>query len=110
MDLRISSQFIVDTVYQLGVLAWCAEFNELIDGLKQLGLQGNMFVSTRSQALKTCEEILALKLDIQMQLIIMYLSSLVMRLRRFLDAERQWNDYPEINFPAEPGYRGDDMS
>lgn len=87
---------------QLGVLAWCSEFGELIDGLKELGFQGNMFVSTRTQALKTCEELLKLKLDIKMQIIIMYLSSQVARLRRFLDGDRSWDDYPESQFPLEP--------
>ena len=60
---------------KLGVLAWCSEFGEMIDTLKELGFHGNMFVTTRVQALKTCEEILRLKLDIQMQIILMYLSS-----------------------------------
>ncbi|KAJ7596816.1 hypothetical protein C8J56DRAFT_1000924 [Mycena floridula] len=87
---------------QLGVLAWCSEFSELIDGLKALGFHGNMFVSTRTQALKTCEEILKLKLDIKMQIIIMYLSSQVSRLRRFLDGDGNWDDYPEPQFPLEP--------
>jgi len=87
---------------QLGVLAWCAEFSELIDALKQLGFEGNMFVATRIQALKTCSEILQLHLDVKMQIIVMYLSSQVVRLRRFLDAERQWDDYPIITFPLPP--------
>lgn len=87
---------------QLGVLAWCSEFGELIDALKNLGFEGNMFVSTRTQALKTCEEILKLKLKIEMQIIVMYLSSQVQRLRRFLDGDRQWDDYPELNFPLDP--------
>lgn len=74
----------------------------MIDALKQLGFEGNMFVSTRTQALKTCEEILALNLDIEMQIIVMYLSSQVARLRRFLDAERTFNDYPQPKFPIDP--------
>ncbi|KAJ3552894.1 hypothetical protein NM688_g3912 [Phlebia brevispora] len=86
---------------QLGVLAWCSEFSELIDSLKNLGFEGNMFVSTRTQALKTCEEILKLNLDIQMQIIVMYLSSQVARLRRFLDTEKQFDDYPKPNFPLD---------
>lgn len=61
-----------------------------------------MFVTTRTQALKTCEEILKLDLDIKMQIIVMYLSSQVARLRRFLDGDRQWDDYPEPQFPLEP--------
>ncbi|KAK0500599.1 hypothetical protein EDD18DRAFT_1067947 [Armillaria luteobubalina] len=88
---------------QLGVLAWCSEFGELIDNLKEMGFAGNMFVSTRSQALKTCEEILRLRLtDVKMQIIIMYLSSQVSRLRRFLDGDGVWDDYPELTFPLEP--------
>ncbi|KAL0951457.1 hypothetical protein HGRIS_008146 [Hohenbuehelia grisea] len=87
---------------QLGVLGWCSEFSELIDNLKELGFAGNMFVTTRARALKSCEEILGLKLDIAMQIIVMYLSSQVARLRRFLDGERQWDDYPEPQFPLEP--------
>lgn len=87
---------------QLGVLAWCSEFGEMIDSLKELGFSGNMFVATRVQALKTCEDILKLKLDIKMQIILMYLSSQVARLRRFLDGgERQWNDYPVPEFPLD---------
>ena len=87
---------------QLGVLAWCSEFSELIDALKQLGFEGNMFVSTRTQALKTCEEILRLNLNIEMQIIVMYLSSQVARLRRFLDSGRQFDDYPQPKFPVDP--------
>jgi len=87
---------------QLGVLAWCSEFGEMIDTLKDLGFHGNMFVTTRVQALKTCEELLQLKLDIKMQIILMYLSSQVARLRRFLDGERVFDDYPQPEFPLEP--------
>ncbi|THH18564.1 hypothetical protein EW146_g2448 [Bondarzewia mesenterica] len=87
---------------QLGVLGWCSEFSEMIDSIKTLGLQGNMFVSTRTQALRTCEEILRLDLDIKMQIIIIHLSAQIARLRRFLDAERQWNDYPIPDFPMDP--------
>ena len=74
----------------------------MIDALKQLGFEGNMFVSTRTQALKTCEEILRLKLDIEMQIIVMYLSSQVARLRRFLDSEAVFEDYPLPRFPTDP--------
>lgn len=90
---------------QLGVLAWCSEFGEMIDALKNLGFEGNMFVSTRTQALRTCEEILGLGLDIEMQIIVMYLSSQVARLRRFLDHEAVWNDYPVPRFPTDPNRR-----
>ncbi|KAJ7361494.1 hypothetical protein DFH08DRAFT_683996 [Mycena albidolilacea] len=87
---------------QLGVLAWCSEFGELIDNLKDLGFKGNMFVATRTQALRTCEELLRLtkeSLDLKMQIIVMYLSSQVARLRRFLDGDKTWDDYPEPQFP-----------
>ncbi|EFI28674.1 hypothetical protein CC1G_13700 [Coprinopsis cinerea okayama7 len=87
---------------QLGVLGWCSEFGELIDHLKDLGFAGNMFVSTRTQALKACEDILKLNLDIKMQIIVMYLSYQVARLRRFLDGDRVWTDYPEPQFPLNP--------
>jgi len=87
---------------QLGVLGWCSEFGELIDGLKELGCTGNMFVTTRTQALNTCSELLKLKLHIEMQIIVMYLSSQVSRLRRFLDGEGVWDDYPIPHFPLQP--------
>lgn len=89
---------------QLGVLGWCSEFSEMIDALKQLGLDGNLFVGTRSQALKTCEDLLRLlpKMKVDMQIIIMFLCSQVTRLRRFLDGERQWDDYPQYTFPVDP--------
>jgi len=86
---------------QLGVLGWCYEFGELIEHLKQLGFEGNMFVTTRQQALDTCTEILKLKLNIKMQIVVMYLSSQVARLRRFLDGETVFDDYPETDFPID---------
>ena len=75
-----------------------------MDNLKELGFHGNMFVTTRTQALKTCEDLLELmkaQLEVKMQLIVLYLSSQVARLRRFLDSERVWDDYPEPMFPLE---------
>ncbi|KAG6832524.1 hypothetical protein H0H92_000153 [Tricholoma furcatifolium] len=87
---------------QLGVLAWCSEFSELIDGLKELGFEGNMFTTTRSQALETCAQLLKLPMEIDMQLIIMYLSGQVSRLRHFLDSETVWDDYPIPKFPVHP--------
>ncbi len=74
----------------------------MIDELKRLGISGDMFVSTREAALKACEEILRLQLDIKMQIILIHLSSQVTRLRRFLDAERVWDDYPVTHFPLDP--------
>ncbi|KAG6911590.1 hypothetical protein DXG01_011893 [Tephrocybe rancida] len=87
---------------QLGVLAWCSEFGELIDGLKELGFQGNMFTTTRTQALETCAQLLKLPMEIEMQLIIMYLSGQVSRLRHFLDSDTVWDDYPIPRFPVHP--------
>jgi len=84
---------------QLGVLGWCAEFSELIDHLKDLGFAGNMFVSTRQMALKACEDILKLDLQMEMQIIVMYVNYQIARLRRFLDSDRQWDDYPQVGFP-----------
>ena len=40
--------------------------------------------------------------DVRMQIVKMYLSTQVARLRRFLDAERVWTDYPDNTFPLEP--------
>ncbi|KAI3622134.1 purarive serine threonine protein kinase [Moniliophthora roreri] len=87
---------------QLGVLAWCSEFAELIDNLKELGVAGNMFLETRRKALEACRDILKLKLDIKMQIIVMYLSAQVQRLRRFLDPDTTYDDYPEPSFPLDP--------
>lgn len=60
-------------------------------------------MSTRTQALKTCEDILGLELykDIEMQIIVMYLSSQVARLRRFLDSDAVFEDYPQPKFPID---------
>ena len=74
----------------------------MIEALKALGIDGNMFVSTRTQALRTCEDILKLNLDIEMQIIVIYLSSQVARLRRFLDSGTQFDDYPQPKFPVDP--------
>lgn len=74
----------------------------MVDAIKALGFEGNMFVATRAQALKTCVEILQLDMPIEMQIIVMYLSSQVARLRRFLDGDTNYNDYPQPNFPIEP--------
>ena len=87
---------------QLGVLGWCSEFAEMIEEIKRLGFDGSMFVSTRTQALRTCEELLQLNLDIEMQIIVMYFCSQIARLRRFLDGEKEWDDYPTWTFPVNP--------
>jgi hypothetical protein len=83
------------------VLGWCAEFGEMVDALKQLGMEGNMFVQTRATALRACEDLLRLKLDVRMQIVVIYLSSQVARLRRFLDSSREWDDYPVPQFPLD---------
>jgi len=83
---------------QLGVLGWCAEFSELIDEVKALGFSGEMASATRDCALETCREILKLNLEVKMQLIIIYLSGQISRLREFLD-ETENDDYPVPTFP-----------
>jgi len=87
---------------QLGVLGWCDEFSELVDDIKALAFEGNMFISTRDQALEACEQILRVNVDVKMQLIILFLSSQVARLRRILDEERDFDDYPDPSFPLPP--------
>ncbi|KIY51228.1 hypothetical protein FISHEDRAFT_64268 [Fistulina hepatica ATCC 64428] len=93
---------------QLGVLGWSSEFSELIDFLKEMGFKGNMFVTTRQIALQACDDLVILlktkMKDIQMQIIVMYFSSQVARLRRFLDGGREWTDYPTPNFPQPSNY------
>jgi len=74
----------------------------MIDHLKDLGFAGNMFVTTRTSALRACEDILKLNLEIRMQTIVMFLSYQVARLRRFLDADGVWSDYPDPLFPLNP--------
>jgi hypothetical protein len=74
--LRVRLLFPCDgTTLQLGVLGWCAEFEELISEVKGLGTSGDMADATRDCALQTCRDILKLQLDVQMQLIILYLVS-----------------------------------
>ncbi|KAF8338102.1 uncharacterized protein EI90DRAFT_3118552 [Cantharellus anzutake] len=83
---------------QLGVLGWCAEFSELVDEVKALGRTGGMASATRDCALETCREILKMNLDVKMQLIIIYLSGQISRLREFLN-ETGNEDYPVPKFP-----------
>ncbi|KZV87773.1 hypothetical protein EXIGLDRAFT_620227 [Exidia glandulosa HHB12029] len=91
---------------QMGVFGWTADFSDMIDALKTLGFEGNMFVSTRQAALEACVRILRLRIDIKMQIITIYLCNQVSRLRRFLDADKQWDDYPPIDFPLDPYSEG----
>lgn len=58
---------------QIGVLAWCSEFEDLVSEIKSLGFSGEMAAQTRDCALEACQEVLKLELDIRAQLIIMYL-------------------------------------
>jgi hypothetical protein len=78
----------------------------MIDAIKRLGLDGNMFVSTRAAALAMCKEILNLDMldHIKMQIIVIHVTSMIQRLRRFLDPEpaKPYDDYPEIKFPMDP--------
>lgn len=56
------------------MLAWCAEFEELVSEVKKLGFSGEMAAQTRECALEACHEVLQLDLDIYAQLILMYLA------------------------------------
>lgn len=59
---------------------------------------GHMFTDTRDQALETCTQILDTlvnQMDVQMQIIVMFLSYQVQRLRKFLDANTDFTDYPQ---------------
>jgi len=86
---------------QLGVLGWCDELRELIDEIIKAGFEGALFTSTREAALGCCSRILRTNMDVNMQIIIIYLSSQVARLRRFLDGDLQYEDYPDLSFPRE---------
>jgi len=88
-----------DAFGELGVLGWCDEFRELIDAIIETGFEGALFTSTREVALTTCTQLLRLDIDIKMQIIIIYLSAQVARLRRFLDGDLQYEDYPDLSFP-----------
>ena len=88
------------------MLGFCSEFEELHEAIKRLGIDGNMFVQTRTAALTACSSILELELlqDVKLQIILLLLSGLIQKLRRFLDAEpiKPDDDYPQINFPFDP--------
>ncbi|KZT62231.1 hypothetical protein CALCODRAFT_421489, partial [Calocera cornea HHB12733] len=88
-----------DAFGELGVLGWCDEFRELIDAIIETGFEGALFTSTREVALNTCGQLLRLDIDIKMQIIVIYLSAQVARLRRFLDGDLQYEDYPDLSFP-----------
>lgn len=84
---------------QLGVLGWSSEFSELVDEIQRCGLERQMFTATRAQALSTCTALLRLRVEVSMQMISMFLCSQIARLRRFLDAETEYTDYPTPDFP-----------
>ncbi|CAE6487156.1 unnamed protein product [Rhizoctonia solani] len=89
---------------QLGVLGWSSEFSELIDEIQRCGLERQMFTTTRAQALSTCKALLKLHIDIRLQMISMFLCSQIARLRRFLDGETEYTDYPTPDFPLPEAY------
>ncbi|KAJ1301691.1 hypothetical protein OPQ81_008926 [Rhizoctonia solani] len=89
---------------QLGVLGWSSEFSELIDEIQRCGLERQMFTTTRAQALSTCKALLRLHIDIRLQMISMFLCSQIARLRRFLDADTEYTDYPTPDFPLPESY------
>ena len=65
-----------------------------------------MFVQTRTAALQACTTILDLELlqDVRLQIILLLLSGLIQKLRRFLDPEpiKPYDDYPQYTFPLDP--------
>jgi len=71
----------------LGVLGFSEEFGDLVNEVKTAGQQGSLFTTTRDDGLEACEQILNLDLDVKLQFVLLYLSSQVGRLRRFLDGE-----------------------
>jgi len=83
---------------QVGVLAWCSEFEEMVSEIKSLGFGGEMAGQTRDCALEACREVLSLDIEIPAQLIIMYLAGQIARLRSFLSVEGD-TDYPQCRFP-----------
>jgi hypothetical protein len=64
-----------------------------------MGWDRELFVNTCIQALATCQDLLRIKLDIKMQLVIMHLSSQIEQLREFLDREAKYQNYPSHTFP-----------
>jgi hypothetical protein len=60
-----------------------------------------MFTDTRDQALETCTyllDALVNRMEVRMQIIVMFLSFQVQRLRKFLDASTEFDDYPQPEF------------
>jgi len=99
--LNIAPNVLFDRYHQfgqVGVLAWCSEFEEMVSEIKSLGFSGDMAGKTRESALEACREVLKLDLEIPAQLIIMYLAGQIARLRNFLGVEEE-ADYPQCRFP-----------
>jgi hypothetical protein len=89
----MSSKSSAVTVCSLDVGSICPLINYTI---------GHMFTDTRDQALETCTNLLdALvnHMEVRMQIIVMFLSFQVQRLRKFLDANTEFDDYPQPDFP-----------
>lgn len=63
-------------------------------------------MQTRGAALAACSSILELELlqEVKLQIILLLLSGLIQKLRRFLDPEpiKPYDDYPQITFPIDP--------
>lgn len=87
---------------QLGILGWLDEFSELVDDFQALAFEGKMFTTTRDRALSTCKHILKLEIEVKMQLVVLYMSSQIARLRRILAEDQDFYDYPEPSFPLPP--------
>jgi len=80
-------------------------FRPVIHFLSQLGVldwDGNMFITTRERALATCKRILRLEIEIKLQLVVLYMSSQIARLRRVLAENQDFYDYPDPTFPLPP--------
>jgi len=106
--LEIAPNVLFDRYHQfgqIGVLAWCTEFEEMVGEIKSLGFGEEMAGQTRERALEACKEILKLDFNIPAQLINMYLAGQIARLRAFLGAEGD-ADYPQCRFsvPNEDEY------
>lgn len=66
-----------------------------------------MFISTRKRALEACTQMLTIlreSMEIEMQIIVMYLCSQINRLRIYLDSDGHWEDYPASRFAQHTQY------
>jgi len=85
--LPLPAHYLRSRSTKLGVLGWCNDFKELVDAVKDAGVGGTLFVATRDQGLQTCRQVLSMELDIKKGMVLLYLSTQISRLRRFLDGE-----------------------